>query len=285
MKISIGLALIAVVLIVIMMPSNQGTIRKYHNDHVERARSSVNPPAAKTGAPGETNCTSCHLGTTQSADGVITVTFSGAGDEYIVNQAYTITISIATGTKNGFEMTILDDSNLKAGTFTAGTGTSIANSGGKQYIRQNVSVGMQSWSFTWTAPATDVGDLTMYYAFNKSNAAGNTGGDVIYLGQYNLTSAEFNTVTDYEKTNETYTAYYHSVDQQVKFGYELDKDSRVVLSLQDLSGRLIKQVDLGKQPAGVYNEQTQLEDEPIRGIYIVSLFVDNNVYNRKIVIH
>jgi hypothetical protein len=284
MKISMGIAFIVVVLMLALLPSTQATITKYHDDGVERAWSSVNPPAAKTGAPGETNCTSCHLGTAQSADGVITVTFSGAGDEYIVSQAYTITISIATGTKNGFEMTILDDSNLKAGTFTAGTGSSITNSGGKQYIRHNASVGMQAWSFTWTAPATDVGDLTMYYAFNKSNAAGNTGGDVIYLGQYNLGSAVFNTVTDYEKTDAGYTAYYNSADQQLNLGYTLDHDARVVLSVQDVSGRLIQQVDLGHQASGIYQEQVRLTMQPPAGIYVVSLLVDNNVYNRKVAI-
>lgn len=267
------------------LPSHQNQLSKYHNDGLEKNLSSVNPPAARTGAPGESNCTGCHAGTVQSADGIIDVTFSGVGNTYILGQVYTITIGISTGTKNGFEMTILDNSDTKAGTFTNGTNTSIISSIGRQYIRQSASIGISSWSFTWTAPETDMGDLTIYYTVNKSNATSNTAGDIIYLGQLNLTSDVFNTVTKNEKTDLNYSVFYNSINQELKLNYVLDDMANVVLNIQDMSGRLIQQIDFGSQSNGIYSETIALQEVPDAGVYIVSLLVNNNVYNRKISIN
>src|SRR5687767_8205513 len=138
-----------------LFKSSQGKVETYHQSAPPALLSSVNPPAGRTGAPGESNCTvSCHGGSTQSAAGIIDLTFSGAGNEYIVDEHYSFTISIASGSKNGFEATILDSNNTKAGTFTAGTNYSLANSGGRQYVRHSVSTGITSWTFNWTAPLT-----------------------------------------------------------------------------------------------------------------------------------
>jgi len=284
MKISI-VSFFLLIATLFFLPSNQNKISKYHNDEPEKNLSSVNPPAARTGAPGESNCTSCHAGTVQSASGIIDVTFSGSANTYIVGQVYTITIGISSATKNGFEMTILDNSNIKAGTFTNGTNTSIISSIGRQYIRQNASIGISSWSFTWTAPAIDMGDLTIYYAFNKSNSASNTAGDIIYLGQLNLTSDVFNTLTKYEDTDLNYSVFYNTIDQVLNLNYQLDDKANVLLNIQDVSGRLIQQIDFGSQSTGSYSEAIALQEAPVSGVYIVSLIVNNDVYNRKISIN
>jgi len=285
MKLSFVVSVLICAFLLFIFPSHQGKISKYHADIVEANLSSANPPAARTGAPGEANCTGCHLGTTQSATGIIDITFSGAGNEYLVGEIYTITIGIASGAKNGFEMTILDGSDTKAGTFLAGTNSSVTTSSGRQYIRHTASTGILSWSFTWTAPAADAGDLTMYYAFNNSNASGNTAGDIIYLGQFNLTSAIFNTITPHEKADESYNVFYNAESNEINLSYMLDKASKVMLNIQDISGKLIQQTDLGTKSQGNHAQLISLKEQPSPGIYIVSLFVDNNVFNRKISIN
>jgi len=284
MKLSTLISLVIFATALFLFTSNQGKVEKYHQSTPPALLSSVNPPLARTGAPGETNCTSCHTGSTQAAAGIINVSFSGSGNEYIVDQHYTFTISIATGTKNGFQATILDADDVKAGTFTSGTNYSFASSGGRQYVRQTVSSGITSWTFNWTSPLTDQGDLTLYYTFNKSNAGNNSSGDVIYIGQFNITSAVFNTVTEYEKTDETIGLWYDALNQSLKMDYELFKPANVLLSIQDLSGRLVTQQNLGSFVNGNYSESFQLDEKPMSGIYIVSLFIDNSVYSRKIFI-
>lgn len=285
MKVTFTITLFVVFFFSFVLQSNQGKVSKFHvTNKVEAVLSSVNPPAARTGAPGELNCTSCHMGTIQAADGIIDVTFSGVGNEYVVGELYSISISIASGSKNGFEMTILDNTNAKAGTFTVGTNTSITSSGGRQYIRQNASVGISSWTFNWTAPETDVGDLTAYYTFNKSNAMGNTGGDVIYMGQFTISSAVFNTLTEYEKEDQDYFIYYDKQAQELHFSYQLTVDSKVVFTVSDLTGGVIERVDFGKEIAGKYMKRVPFQYNGKMKMYIVSLFINNNVYTRKVMI-
>src|SRR4029450_10014688 len=91
----------------------------------------------------------------------------------------------------GFELTVLDTSDEKAGDLQSTDGTTqIINNagpgGGRQYIEHTSAgtfVGQQngaSWTFNWTAPATDVGPVTFYAAGNHANNDGNTSGDYIY---------------------------------------------------------------------------------------------------------
>jgi hypothetical protein len=263
--------------------SHQGKIEKYHHtDTIEKLNSSSNPPAAKTGAPGETNCTSCHSGTVQSGLGNITLDFSGSTDEYVVGQSYTFTISISSGAKNGFEATILDGTNTKAGTFTSGTNYSITTSSGRQYVRQTVSDGITSWTFNWTAPSSDKGDLTVYYSFNKSNNADNSSGDIIYLGQMTISSAVFNTLTDYEETNEQINIWTDLQLNQIYFSFHQKKEEALLIQIIDLNGKLIYTDNAGILSSGNYQIQREIPAGLNHGIYIISLIIGNDVFNRKV---
>ncbi|MBL7898371.1 MAG: hypothetical protein JNJ99_07535 [Crocinitomicaceae bacterium] len=279
---NITLILIAVVF-GFVQSSLQGKIEKYHHsDSIEKLNSSANPPAAKTGAPGESNCTSCHSGTTQSGAGNITLDFSGVGSEYVVGQSYTFTISIASGTKNGFEATILDATNVKAGTFTAGTNYGITNASGRQYVRQTVSDGITSWTFNWTAPSSDMGDLTLYYAFNKSNNSDNSSGDIIYLGQMTISSATFNTITSIEQANEQLNIVFNSLNNELHLDFYQQRDAPVILQLIDMNGKLLYNENIGILSEGKNHIMRSIPSEFDHGIYIFSLIVGNEVYDRKI---
>ena len=85
-------------------------ISTYHNDGIETVNFGVNPPAGKTGAPGDGNCTDCHSGSTMSSEGVVFFTVGG-GPGYMPGSTYPISLSTISGTNNGFELTILDADN------------------------------------------------------------------------------------------------------------------------------------------------------------------------------
>lgn len=268
---------------VLLFTSAQGKFSKYHQSDIHQGKlSSINPPAGRTGAPGESNCTSCHSGTVQSSTGIIDVTFSGAGNEYIIGEDYTFTISISSGAKNGFQATILDNTNTKAGIFNSGTnyGTTTFNS--RQYARQTVSSGITSWTINWTAPETDKGDLTFYFSFNKSNNANNSGGDIIYVGQYTISSAQFNTITNYEKENEKVDIVYLPLTNSLQYSFHNLTESEVMIQLHDLSGKLIYNETKGVYNSGNHKESIELNQTLNSGIYIASIFINNNVYSRKI---
>ncbi len=140
-----------------------------------------NPPVGRTGAPGETTCqaSGCHSGGAY----VGTVEITGVPDTVVANQAYSITLTnTSNAVKSGFQLTVLNEANQKTGTLTAGTGCSIGNGGGRQYVRQSsprsLANGSTSWTFTWTAPATVVDDsIHFYFASLCANGTGNDNGD------------------------------------------------------------------------------------------------------------
>lgn len=285
MKIFYSLLIPAVLVFGMSMITETGSYSKYHADDVDGVLYSTNPPAEKTGAPGENNCTQCHTGTTQSAAGTITYNYSGAMNEYLPGQTYTIDLSIAAGPKNGFQMTILDGSDMAAGTFTAGTGSATTTANGREYIRHTMSTGVTSWSFDWTAPATDMGDLTVYYAFAESNQSGSTAGETIYLGQETISISSSVGMTKYEQLKHDFNAYYDYQSKEVVVNYQPIDQSKIVVNFQDLSGRLIQQIDLGQKGPGAQQEKIDVSRFNNEGIYIVSVFVDNYVLNQKIFIH
>jgi hypothetical protein len=253
-------------------------ISTYHNDGIETVNFEVNPPAGKTGAPGDGNCTDCHSGSTMSSDGVVFFTVGG-GPGYMPGSTYPISLSTISGTKNGFELTILDAENNFAGSFTPGAATSVATLGGVDYIRHSTTDEI-AWTFDWTAPATDMGELTAYYAVNISNDNGENTGDEIFLGNNSIPL--FGASIEENELDKAYKIYFNSQTSELNLNYSLNKESKVVLNVQDLSGKLIQYYDFGYQNSGDYSEQLTVTNIDNEGVYILSLFINNQVFNRKV---
>ena len=144
------------------------------------------PPARRTGAPGESNCSSCHNGPLN--DGVGSVTVTGAPALFTPGQVYPITVTVSRSgqTRWGFELVVLRKAdNTQAGTL-ANTSqlTTTQTSSGKTYVSHTTiygpdgtyagSAGPRSWTFDWTAPAAGA-DTVVFYAVGL--AADNDGSD------------------------------------------------------------------------------------------------------------
>jgi hypothetical protein len=124
---------------------------------------SGNPPTPFSGAPGEGTCASCH-GTVTAGSGVA-VAFPGT--TYTPGGAaasWTVTIP----SNGGFELsTRVQADNSQAGSLTAGTSSNVV-SGTVQYVRSSSSG--TSWTFQWTPPATNVGNVAVYVTGGSRNA-------------------------------------------------------------------------------------------------------------------
>jgi hypothetical protein len=148
---------------------------------------SAGSPGGKTGSPGDSNatCTQCHSGTASTVSGWITTNIPSEG--YTPGGSYVIT---ATGThsgvvKFGFELTAETSAGVKIGTFTISepTRTQLVNINKAVTHTQagNVPTGnTNTWTMNWNAPASNVGQIRFYAAFNAANGNGNNTGDVIY---------------------------------------------------------------------------------------------------------
>ena len=172
---------------------------------------SSQPPAAKTGAPGETTCLDCHVGGPLN-DGVGSVTIGSVPTSYTPGQTYTLTVAVVrTGMSRwGFELVPLKNSdNSMAGSFTNTTqltATQTLNS--KIYISHSSLITGQdgtfrgvvtggNWTFSWIAPAAGAGAVTFYAAGNAANNSGTNAGDRIYT---TMISATEGATTDVDAT-------------------------------------------------------------------------------------
>jgi len=160
------------------------------------------PPAQKTGAPTEGNCTNCHSGSLNPTGATTSINIVGGLTEYQLNQTYTINVQIdATNPTNrfGFQLTALNSSNVAAGTFTITDAVNTSDNAfsGKSYIQHTFSGSSPSstnqriWTFNWKAPATDVGIVTFYASIMAANDNGGTSGDKVYSKTKSMSPVPF----------------------------------------------------------------------------------------------
>ena len=151
---------------------------------------SSQPPTQRTGAPGESNCASCHTGSLLK-NGSLSI--SPGISQYVAGHTYPITVTIDDPgqVRWGFEMTALKDSdNSQAGSFGSSSQLiGIQSAGGRTYAGHDnngaavpldptdgtywgTMNGPVSWVVNWTAPSVGSGDVTFYAAGVAANGNG-----------------------------------------------------------------------------------------------------------------
>ena len=166
---------------------------KYHK--VDAASSGPSP--SYTNAPNESNCTVCHADFPVNS-GTGNVALNGVPANYLPNQAIplTVTVSQSDGVLYGFQMTAIDSSGNRIGTYTIPaqnpaqlqvvSGLVGQEGFDRRYIEhtsQGITpsqFGSKSWNFTWNAPNRRVGKISFYIAGNAANSDGSSAGDYIY---------------------------------------------------------------------------------------------------------
>ena len=137
----------------------------------------------KTGAPTEGTCNDCHGGGAFGTVTPVVEVLNGTTNvtSYCPNTTYTVRITInetgtATPSGYGFQITALNSSNQRAGTFIPGTNQRVlvnaANS--RQYCEHTQRLTSNIITMQWTS-AANVGNITFYAAGNCVNGAGTVG--------------------------------------------------------------------------------------------------------------
>ena len=249
-------------------------------------------PASRTGAPGEANCTGCHLGTANDGTTTSSISFSGNNNEYQAGQTYNMSLSISNGSnKNGFQIVAFDANNSNAGslTVTDPTNTSIVTGSGNTYINQTSSGTSQTtWSFDWVAPSSNVGPVTFYYAYNVTNSNNGGDGDQIYLAQQTIQPFVDPTgisPSPYETLSESFNVNYSRELNQLLLTFTSQNQSPYgIVKLYSINGKFIFSNDFAVG-FGDNNEIINLQESLSKGVYLVSLFLDNNVVSKKIIVN
>lgn len=167
------------------------------------------PDPRKTGAPGDGICSEagCHVGTPNTGGGNVQITFPG-GMTYTpgVRQRLLVRVNDSVGRVFGFQAAARLQSNersAQAGTFSpADTLTQVLCEDGRvktatgtcpaqfqiESVEHSRAPTTNTFSFDWTPPSTDQGNVRIYVAANAGNNNGQAdAGDRIYTANYTLT--------------------------------------------------------------------------------------------------
>lgn len=261
---------------------NSGIISSFHMKN----GGGSNP--GTTGAPGEMNCTSCHSGNVLDGanENVLQVLNGNVQvSQYIPGTSYTVSLSMSSNpAKKGFQATALDALGQMAGTFTAGSSTSINGSLRKYANHKSTSNtnATSSWTWNWTAPSTDVGKITFYVASNGANGDNGFFGDKIYLSQHILTTQNGAATEEHLKQISKMSISHDAQNRKMNISFFSLKSGEMSINIIDVKGRSVFKTQIGTALIGENSHQISLPSDLSTGLYVVHLVVNNNAASAKL---
>lgn len=287
-----GIALLAAGIFAFQSTNSVGKIESYKK--TTHLFSGGNQPGL-TGAPGENNCTMCHSGSvldgsTQNQFALVDGGFNTV-TSYIPGTSYTATLQLANNpAKKGFSSTTLDDAtNSMAGSLTGmvigGTDNFQNVAMTRDYVSHKSTSNTSAvtlWSWTWDAPASDVGNVTFYIASNSTNDDGATSGDEIYLSEHVINSTLG--VQEIAENPFSFTAGYAVEGNKVVIDFNSLIADDMFFNLVDLNGKSVFTYDLEKSLIGANKNFISLPEDIENGIYAVNFFVGNRAMSAKIMV-
>jgi len=242
-----------------------------------------------SGAPGDATCdiSSCHDSYALNIAGpgsVITKLTDSTGEAvntYHPGSAYNVIITVSyTGRSTfGFETTVRKTSNnTQIGTLTPGIGVqycpypyNVVN-----YITHEYSsisgTNSRTWTSTWTAPGSDVGNIEFYSAGNAANGDGAVDGDYIYTTHLLLTYSSTIVVAGIgqQPIAHIVNVYPNPCPDVLHAVYSLQEPVKVVISILDLQGRVVKNLSSQYAIAGVQQIDANV-NSLTKGVYLLKV--------------
>jgi hypothetical protein len=258
---------------------------------------STNGKSGATGSPGEVNCTDCHSTyAVNTGGGSITIAAPTlTGWQYIPSTTYAINVTVArTGNSLfGVDFEALQSSGANAGTLviTNSAETQIKNTTISGNSRSNVvhktnggaTTNTHTFSFNWTAPATNVGNVTFYAAGDACNANGSTSGDYVYTSSQVVTPLTTG-LSELNPASIGMSIMPNPATEYCTLNYNLSSNSKVAIELISLNGQVVKSYINQEETAGTQNHTLTFDQSVAKGIYIVSLDINGAMHFQKIVI-
>lgn len=242
--------------------------------------------AGRTGAPGEQTCVNgCHnTYALNSGDGSVTLGSTNmTGWSYVPGTTYHMTVTVALSTSNlyGLGVECLTAAGTNAGTLTVThpAETKVLNATVQGNSRRNIvhqlnggiGTGSMTFSFDWTAPATDIGSVTFYYAGNAANGNGANSGDRIYTGSQVITAANTTGLDELAWGGHTTVIAPMPFIDHCTVAYSMADAGPVSVAVLDLDGRLLQHHTLGLRTPGRHTERLEAMEQLAAGTYLVRL--------------
>lgn len=247
--------------------------------------------AGRTGSPGEFDCTGCHTSfAVNSGPGSISISSPNLTNwEYIPGQTYQIDVTVAHAGVPlfGFGFEALRTSNNSNGgtlSITNSAQTQLKSVSVQGNNRTNVvhkengglSNDSHTFSFNWTAPATNIGNVMFYTAGNAANNQNDSLGDYIYKTTQ-LVTPFVSGLSELLNKNEV-AAYPNPANEY--FNIQSSPDNLVgAVILYTINGRIALQQEL---PSPVTKVKINRPEEG-GGIYMVACKTEKGINRFKIV--
>ncbi|MBK7430999.1 MAG: T9SS type A sorting domain-containing protein [Bacteroidetes bacterium] len=257
-----------------------------------------NGKAGFTGAPGELDCTDCHdTYALNSGGGSVTLTSTNmTGWMYDPGVTYHMiaTVSRSQNSLFGICVEALLPTNANAGTLviTNSTLTQIKTKTVTGVSRRSVvhkldagqGTGSFSFEFDWTAPATNAGDVTFYFAGNATDANGDEFGDYVYNSSQ-VVSYNLNNSISELKNNGDISIYPMPIQDQFTVNYDLNSTGAVNINLYTMQGALVSNLTSKVMTSGKHSDKFYLPTQLSAGNYILSIESKSGISSRKILIN
>lgn len=241
-----------------------------------------------TGSPGDVanapmgasgNCLMCHSNSGNYNTSVEIIVTPTPTNGYTLGQTYSLTVNqTSTGAaEHGFQITAENAVASKVGTFAVTDAIHTQVQSANHYVTHTKAGDDEiSWSFTWTAPQTDEGDVTFYAATIAGNPNGS--GTTTTNSQMALSTYHVGSVLGINKAQLlSFSMYPNPSDSQVTFQMPSDTYQAKV-NVFDYLGKLLikKSIDLKSNTLDVSNLSP--------GIYFVSIQTDTKIGTKKLII-
>jgi len=254
----------------------------------------IQPAAGNNGAPNtippNQTCAQCHSGGAPK-DAVPNVDFTFNDGftsvhidnfEYELNKTYVISyVPLTTSKRYGFQMSALTSTNANGGTFalTDAANTTLVSTP-TTYVSHHNASSFHFWTFQWTAPSTNVGDITFYYVFNASDSSNTETGDTIYVGASTVHAATTGVKSVSGLNN--ISLYPNPVKDELNISFDTNETSNLELNLFSLQGELIRNLSAQKNISR-FSSAFKLNDLA-SGIYLFQIKTGAKSTYRKVVL-
>jgi hypothetical protein len=254
--------------------------------------------AGRTGSPGSQSCLpSCHTGNTINAvGGTLSLLSPNMPNwNYTPGQTYTLelTVSRSGSNKYGFALEALQSTGASVGTFSHTnpneTWSKTANVAGNLRVaathKTNGGLGTGSKTFTvdWTAPVTNVGNITFYMAGNASNSSNTSSGDFIYTSSQVITpnTASLN---DLPQLLTNVQVFPNPASAILNVTTTTTEKAPLKIELLTFDGRFTDLLFIGEVAAGKHPYTFDINNRYSAGLYLLQITSGNKQSVKKVFI-
>jgi len=247
---------------------------------------SQNGRSGATGSPGETTCRNCHSSFSNAGAGTISLSSTipiASGWRYTPGTTYTMTATVKFVGRSLFGVGVeaLTSAGANAGTIvvtnTAKTTTKSSTISGNSRmslvhkLNGGASADSATFTFNWTAPSTNIGNVTFWYAGVMANNNGSNSGDYVANGNTVVYPASATGITEHSNISSGLSVFTLASERKLQVRFNAEQNSNADLSLYDLDGREISKFNAGKIHQGDITLEMPLPQNITSGVYIVIL--------------